>query len=124
STLIKESDSFSPLLTLELFRSGDFHNGIATLKANKRSYVYEDLEPMTSILEQINSFPITGKIEKVKGLLGSKEIFICEKNHQNISTSNYCEDCGRNIQGLVQEEVEILEEYKLRVKGLGILLRQ
>lgn len=51
-------------------------------------------------------------------------MFICEKNHQNVPTTTYCNECGRNRQGLVREEVEQLEEYKLRVEGLKILLRQ
>ena len=56
STLLRESESFSPVLTLELLKPGDFHNGIATLKANKRSYTSEDLEPMASILNKLTAF--------------------------------------------------------------------
>jgi uncharacterized protein YbjQ (UPF0145 family) len=123
STLLRESESFSPVLSLELFTSGEFHSGIATLKANKRSYTSEDLEPMASILEHVDRIPITGKNETVKVLLGSKEVFVCEQNHQNVPTAVYCYECGRNRKGLVREEVEQLEEFKLRVEGLKILLR-
>jgi uncharacterized protein YbjQ (UPF0145 family) len=123
STLLSESESFSADLTLELLKSGDFHNGIATVKANKRNYTSEDIDPMASIVKQIESLPITGKVEVIKGLLGSKEMYICENKHQNVATATYCNECGRNKQGLIREEVERLEEYKLRVEGLRILLQ-
>ena len=123
STLLSESESFSPDLTLELLESGNFHNGIATLKAYKRSYTSEDIDPMASIVKQIESLPITGKVEVVKGLLGSKETYVCEEKHHNVASASYCNECGRNKQGLIREEVERFEEYKLRVEGLRMLLQ-
>lgn len=37
--------------------------------------------------------------------------------------TTYCNECGRNKQGLIREEVERFEEYKLRVEGLRMLLQ-
>ncbi len=120
--LILESESFSPSRSRRLFESNKRHEGVSTLEANKRYYTHEDLDEMSSILEMIKTMPSTGKVENVKGLLGSKEKFICESNHQNDSHVEYCSNCGKNIHGLIESEVGQIKNFELKVTGLRILL--
>lgn len=120
--LILESESFSPNRSKTLFESNKRHEGVSTLEANKRFYTSEDLDEMSSILEMIKTMTSTGKIETVKGLLGSKEKFICESNHQNDSHIEYCSNCGKNIRGLIESEVGQIKNFELKVTGLRILL--
>lgn len=122
STLIKETDSFSPDFTLAVLKSTNIHAGIATLYADKRFYIREDIEPMNSILDLLDNLPDTGKVGMVKGILGSKEKFVCENNHQNDVADTYCESCGRNIKGLIVSEVEEIKDFKLKVDALKLLL--
>lgn len=121
-TLIKEAESFDPELTLGLIESGKGHIGIHTLDTHKRYYTDENLNTMNSILEQLNKIPNTGKIEIVKGILGSKEKYICERNHSNPIEEEFCGHCGKSIKGLSKNEVYLINEFKLRVEGLKLLL--
>jgi uncharacterized protein YbjQ (UPF0145 family) len=120
-TLLKEAELFSPPLSIKQLETNS-HIGIATLAANKRFYNSDDLKEMILILEIIGRFPSSGRIEVVKGLLGSKEKFICESNHQNDPIEEYCTNCGKNIKGLVKTEADQIEEFELKVEGLKILL--
>jgi uncharacterized protein YbjQ (UPF0145 family) len=121
-TLLKESESFHPELTLHLLKSGNIHIGISTAEAHKRYYSIEDLKFMDSIMEYLKEIPKTGKIEMVKGILGSKEKYFCEKNHSNNIEEEFCTNCGINIQGLVKNEINILNDLKLRIQGVTMLL--
>lgn len=121
-TLLKESESFDPEFTLELLESGKGHISISSLEPHKRIYTYEDLKTMTSILEKLNKLPATGKIETVKGILGSKEKYICENNHNNPIEVEFCGHCGKNIKGLSKNEAYLVNEFEFRVEGLKLLL--
>jgi len=121
-TLLKESESFDPELTLDLLKSGKGHISIGSLDSHKRIYTFEDLKTMNSILEKLNKIPDTGKIEIVKGILGSKEKYICENNHNNPVEEEFCGHCGKNIKGLSKNEVYLINEFELKVEGLKLLL--
>lgn len=121
-SLLKESESFNPELTLNSIKSKKIHIGIATTEAHKRFYSSEDLKFMNFIIEYLKDIPKTGTIEIVKGLLGSKEKFICQNNHNNDVNEEFCTNCGKNIQGLTKNEINIIENFKLRIEGLKILL--
>lgn len=124
STLIKESRTFSPSNTLTLIDDEDYQNAILTIDSDKRSYSKNDLELMQSIVSSIENLPETGRKEMVKTLLGSpREKFICENNHQNDPSLEFCtsEGCKKNIRGLTFSEVEKLEEFKLKIKALSQL---
>ncbi len=121
-TLIKESESFDPELTLGLIESGKGHIAINSLDTHKRFYTYEDLKTMDSILEKLNNLPNTGKIEIVKGILGSKEKYICENNHSNPVEEEFCGHCRKNIKGLTKNEAYLINEFELRVESLKLLL--
>jgi len=122
NTLIKESESFNPQLTLSYIKSNDIHIGIATTEAHKRFYSIEDLNFMNSIIEYLKEIPKTGKVEIVKGILVSKEKYICEKNHSNDIDLEFCSNCGKNIQGLAKNEINIINDFRLRIQALTILL--
>lgn len=121
-TLLKESESFNPELTLNYIKAKKIHLGIAITVAHKRFYTIEDLKFINSIMECLKELPKTGKIEFVKGLLGSKDKFICENNHNNDVNEEFCSNCGKNIQGLTKNEINIINELELRKEGLAILL--
>lgn len=121
-SLLKESEAFNPELTLNLIKSNKFHLGIATTEAHKRFYLIEDFKSMNLIVESLNEIPKTGKIEIVKGLLGSKEKFICENNHNNDVNEEFCTNCGKSIQGLTKNEITIIGNFELRIEGLRMLL--
>lgn len=122
NTLLKESESFNPKLTLDILKGGKISSGIATLVAHKRFYSREDLNVMNEILNYISEIPNTGKIDIVKGLLGAKEKYICENNHNNDPNEQFCDNCGKNIKGLTKSEVGVIKDLEIKVKGLTLLL--
>lgn len=125
STLLKESLSFDPKLALRLIENGKIHSSILTLESSKKNYNLEDLKIMNTILDKLNNLPNTGKIENVKSILGgTKEKFICEKNHTNDIDKEFCqtEGCRRNIKGLRNSEIDIIDEFLLKTESLKIIL--
>ncbi|WPR73824.1 YbjQ family protein [Algoriphagus sp. NG3] len=125
SVLIKESRCFCPERTLGLIKAGDNNLAIHTLESDKRGYRNADLINMNEIVRELENLPDTGKIEMVKGLLGgSKEKFICERNHQNSVDVQFCtaDGCGRNIKGIRESGLRKIEAFKLKSKALDCLL--
>lgn len=122
TTLIKESETFDPKLTLQLLESNKKALAISSTDAHKRYYTIEDLDGMNSIVEFFNKLPKTGKIEMVKGMLGSKERYICEAEHSNPSDEEFCGNCGKNIVGLTKEDIAMIKHLELKIEGLKALL--
>jgi uncharacterized protein YbjQ (UPF0145 family) len=102
----------------------DIHVAIFLLEAKSDYYTKEDLSYMKQIVDKLDHMPDTGKIESVKGgLLGKEQMrFICEKGHKNNPDADFC-SCGINIKGLTKEEVNIISNFKVRVKTLEELLK-
>ena len=124
SLLIKESRCFSPVRTLALLDEGEVNLALFTLGSDRRSYAFKDLKTMQQILNKMENLPDTGRIELVKGLLGSsKEKFICERNHQNSVDVKFCntDGCGRNIKGITRTELQKISTFKLKVDALNEL---
>lgn len=102
----------------------DIHIAIFLLDAKTDYYTKEDLSYMKQIVDKLDHMPDTGKIESVKGgLLGKEQLkFICEKGHKNNSDADFC-SCGINMKGLTKEELNIIDNFKVRVKTLEELLK-
>ena len=80
---------------------------------------------MKRILNVLENIPDTGRIEKVKSGIFSKkeeEVFICENNHKNPISHEFCESCWINIKGLRQNEVQKMESFTERVSVLNEIL--
>lgn len=123
-TLIEESQTFSAKWVLKMISERMRYQAIQTLKSNKRSFTKTDLFEFKNILRILSNLPDTGKIEMVKSLLGNKEKFICESNHINDLNVVYCNnsECGKNIKGLIQSEVAMINEFRLKVQALENIL--
>lgn len=102
----------------------DIHIAIFLLDAKTDYYTKEDLSYMKQIVDKLDHMPDTGKIESVKGgLLGKEQLkFICEKGHKNNPDADFC-SCGINMKGLTKEELNIIDNFKVRVKTLEELLK-
>lgn len=82
---------------------------------------------MNEIYDRLSSLPDTGKIEIVKGgLLGKEQKkFICENGHKSSPNSEFCENfnCGVNIKGLTENEIETISKFKQRIDVLNDMLK-
>lgn len=113
--LIKQCNLFSPSSIYEIIKE-DLHLGVYLLSSQKKFYEREDLEHIENILGYIDALPNTGKIETVKGGIFSKsEVnkYICIKGHSNPEDKRFCGTCGIDIKGFNQEEVDIIEKFRI-----------
>lgn len=94
------------------------------LLADKQSYNAADLADMKELATMLNSLPDEGKIEEVKGGIFSSGgmKFVCSCGHKNPEDNEYCEECGRNIKGLVRSDVRAVKQYQTKVETLEEIL--
>lgn len=121
--LLSKCKRFSPLETLNLFERLPLNCITHILLIDKLEYTYDDLKYMLQIYEKFNSLPDKGKIELVKGGIFSKEkeMFICSCGHTNDKDREFCSSCGVNIKGLTEQDLEIINKFRLKIdiiKGL------
>lgn len=123
--IINEAKLFSPLKIIELIDQNQYNIAIRCLEADKESYNKEDLDNMKIIVDKLDNIPQTGKLEASKGVFSSKgkQNFICENNHKNYDDTEFCETCHVNINGLVKEQIVIINKFKNRVKALESLIK-
>lgn len=115
---------FDATSILDLIKEGEISKAIHLLEGTQPSYTEKDLKDMISLEEALDNLPNTGKIEMVKGGVFSKdaEKFICQCGQKNDPDETFCSVCGRNIKGLVINQVNAIEKYKNKVQVLRELL--
>lgn len=113
--LIKQCKLFDPALVCKIIKE-DLHLGISLLSSQKKFYEREDLEHIENILGYIDALPNTGKIETVKGGIFSKsevKRYVCVNGHTNPYEWKFCFICKLDIKGFNQEEVDIIEKFRI-----------
>ena len=90
------------------------------LGISKNEYSKEDTNCFKQILSKYENLPNRGKMEITKGGMFSKsqKQYICENGHVNEEGVEFCESCGKNIQGLTKEDLQNINEMKLKIKVL------
>lgn len=126
--MIKENYLFNAEQILQLLQDNHISVAIELLETEKAEYDEVDLQAMEDICTFLDSLPDKGRIVEVKGgLLSSKmvEKYICPNGHRNDKECVFCQeyDCGLNIKGLTQNEVNIINTFKDKVRILKALLK-
>ena len=126
--LLQKNKLFNATKVLEILRS-NLTLGVELLEIDKKEYDHNDLVAMKEILSYLDNLPDKGKIEMTKsGILSSKmeEMYICPEGHKNNKDVVYCEGnggyCGLNIKGLKQEQVNVINACRDKVRVLENLL--
>ena len=90
------------------------------LGVGKNSYSKEDIDYFKQIVSKYDNLPNRGSIEMSKGGMFSKsqQQYICEEGHANDEGVEFCKTCGKNIQGLTKEDVENINDMKLKIDVL------
>lgn len=125
--LIKKNQLLSPEKVIELIEKGDYKIAIKLLDIDKNNYSNTDLNNMKTILNQIDSLENKGSIKISKSLMGKdKEKYICPNGHSNDIENEHCTyaNCSQNIKGLTENEVEKIEELKIKSEILDDLFNQ
>ena len=122
--LIRECKLFAPSYIVALMDS-DLKNAIALMGCEKDVYTADDLKNMKIICEKLDALPDTGRKDRGKTGMFSKEkdIWICENGHKNDMENKLCQTCFITIKGLSVFETEIIEAFKTRTQALSNLMK-
>lgn len=90
------------------------------LGMSKQQYSKEDVNYFKQIVSKYDNLPNRGSISMSKGGMFSKsqEQYICEDGHVNDGGVEFCKECGKNIQGLTKEDLQNIEDMKLKIDVL------
>lgn len=121
--LIRKSKLFNAELILQMVGKDDIETVIELLDADKAFYTKEDLPSMKKLLFALENISDKGTIETVKGLFSKgDEKYICPSGHKNSKSVKYCTDCGLNMKGLTQKQVDKIAVFRLKIESLEALL--
>jgi hypothetical protein len=123
-TLADTFNLFNVDQVLNMIELGQVDLAIRFLGVFKQEYTFEDLEGMKLILKMLRSLPSVGSIEDSRSLFKSKQVYVCPQGHTNAIENEYCEHCGKNIQGLTMQQVNIINDFRNRIDVLEGLLKQ
>ncbi len=117
--IIRVCDLFNPSMLLELMDK-NIDKALTILDCEKPFYNGDDLKLMESICEKLDSCPNVGEI--ITGKMGmftkEKKLFVCRNGHKNEKEVEYCGTCGENIKGLSRDQVNLISNFKEKVKVL------
>lgn len=90
------------------------------LGMNKQRYSKEDIDYFKQIISKYDNLPNRGSISMSKGGMFSKsqKQYICEHGHVNDEGVEFCTNCGKNIQGLTEEDLQNISDMKLKISIL------
>jgi uncharacterized protein YbjQ (UPF0145 family) len=117
--IIEQSNIFDCKHVLQIAEQDPF-KALPLLGIKKGSYSKEDIIYFKQIISKYENLPNRGSIEMSKGGMFSKsqKQYICEYGHANDEDVEFCKKCGKNIQGLTQEDIENINDIKLKIEAL------
>lgn len=116
--LIIDCKLFDAQHILDVMDNGDVLTAIACLDAYQPTYTYNDLRDMRALADAVQDLAPVGSIKKVRGIFGSEIKYICADGHTNPSGTEFCETCGRDINGLDRHLRATADAYISRVHTL------
>ena len=127
--IIRDHNLFSAKQILQLIEKGEINLAINLLQAPKEYYDNDDLVQMEQIIEKLEHLPDLGHFETAtQGIFSKseKQVYICPDGHQNDVDCKFCNTagCGKNIKGLTCTDLEVIEDFKLKVESLRDLFQE
>lgn len=121
--LIVECQLFDATRILTLMNGDLVLTAIACLAAYQPEYSYADVPVMRELAEAVRDLAPIGHIKKVRGLFGGEIKYICADGHSNPADTDFCEVCGRDINGLDRTLRTTADAYIARVATLESLMK-
>ena len=117
--IIEQNNIFDCKQVLRIAES-DPIKAIKLLSVGKSSYSKEDISYFKQIVNKYENLPNRGTFEMSKAGMFSKsqKQYICEEGHANEEGVEFCKKCGKNIQGLTKEDVQNINDMKLKIEVL------
>lgn len=106
---------------INLINNNELSIAIKLLSCPKDIYTKDDIALLNSIVQILDNLPEQGKIEYLKGGLLSKagDKYICPNGHKNSINDKFCENCGKNIHGLDEKDLEDINNFKIKLDILS-----
>lgn len=117
--IIEQSHLFDSKHVLQIAEK-DPYKALPLLGIKKSSYSKEDIGFFKQIVSKYENLPNRGAIEMSKGGMFSKsqKQYVCEHGHTNDEDVVFCKKCGKNIQGLTKDDIEHINDLKLKIEAL------
>lgn len=114
--IIEQNSIFDSKQVLRIAEQ-DPMKALKLLGFGKNSYSKEDIGYFKQIVSKYDNLPNRGTFEMSKGGMFSKsqKQYICEHGHVNDEGVEFCKECGKNIQGLTKEDIQNIEDMKLKI---------
>ena len=114
--IIEQNSIFDSKQVLRIAEQ-DPMKALKLLGFGKNSYSKEDIDYFKQIVSKYDNLPNRGTFEMSKGGMFSKsqKQYICEHGHANDEGVEFCKQCGKNIQGLTKEDIQNIEDMKLKI---------
>lgn len=122
---IRDARLFDARRLLELLADPEVHHMwvVDCLTAYQPRYTDDDLTWMQAMSHALDTLPPMGEVREVRGIFGRDIRYICPEGHANSVEQEYCTTCGLNINGLDEEHVAIVDDFRQRVATLSKLLK-
>lgn len=121
--LILSNKLFDAKRIIDIIKDDKINIAIQLLESDKNYYTDNDIALMKNLLETISNIPDKGKIGIVKGLFSKgEEKYICPEGHKNDVSTKFCSECGLNIKGLTQKDVNSINRFSVKIEALQELL--
>ena len=119
SEIIDEQNLFYPQKVAEMLPSLSIEDVVALIQSEKESYCSADIAPMEQIVEYFDTLPDLGQIVEMSSLLGGCTMkYICQCGHKNSVEKEFCVLCDKNIKGLTEADIDVINDFKLKVEFL------
>lgn len=118
-SIIEQNNIFDSKQVLQIAEQ-DPIKALKLLGIGKESYSKEDIGYFKQIVSKYENLPNRGSIEMSKGGMFSKsqKQYICENGHTNEEGFEFCKKCGKNIQGLTEDDLQNLDNLKIMITVL------
>lgn len=94
------------------------------IDAYREEYDDAEYQAMRDLDALLGRLPRLGRVENVRGLLGTSLKYICPAGHVNDSSATYCthSGCGLDACGVTKKQAEAIGRFRHRLVALGNLI--
>ena len=94
------------------------------MNAYQEHYTRDDLRDMQLLYNEMMQLPAEGIMRETRSIFGRDLRYICPNGHSNPKDTDFCTQCGLNINGLNADQQAAIDRFGSRLQTLDRLLRR
>ncbi len=124
--IIEANKLFSAKEVINLLQCGEIDAAISVLSVPLEYYTSNDVDEMKTIADMVDSLPMKGGKQTVKGgmLSKEKEKYICPNGHANNAEYEFCKTCGKDAKGLTESQWVEINTFKRNIQCIEDLFAE